>query len=281
MRCLFTYTILFFLFIAGCAPKSSDHSSGNKGLPDDRGKGQAKISLYKAGSQSQAISADSVFSINDDDYLHAQVILKEDQKNDISPGMYHLVWVGPDGEAFFTKRIDVIDTVAPYIPESSISLPSDKRQPGKYCLKVYDFREPLAEKYFRLIPAGEINPELAAKFLPEIVLDDHSENHSDNKDFENPVFTLREHGWLRAGIRLNLPAGLKNGICDFVISWSGPDGEPFFTKEFAVKTGKSRVVLQSSISIPPGKRDPGKYNISLLLQDELLAKKQFSLVSGD
>lgn len=278
MRGLVTYTILFFLIIAGCAPASSDHSAGSEKQPDGRAKDRTEIFLFKPGAKDQGVTADSVFSIDNYGYLHARILVRRDQRKATRPGMYHLVWVDPNGEAFFTKRIDVADSGASFTAESSISLPSDKRQPGKYLLKVYDFREPMAVKQFRLIPPGEINQELATRFSPEISLDDHSKSQPVEKELGNPAFILHEHGWLRADIRLSVPAGWKTGKCDFVISWSGPDGEPFFTKEFTVKPGKSRVVLNSSISIPPGKRDPGNYSLSLLLHDELLAKKPFSLV---
>ncbi len=39
----------------------------------------------------------------------------------------------------------------------------------------------------------------------------------------------------------------------------------------------STSIIKSSISIPPGKREPGKYSFRLYLYDDLIAEKEFEL----
>jgi hypothetical protein len=69
--------------------------------------------------------------------------------------MFHLVWIGPNQKEFFTKRIDhaVNDSSGPL--KSTISIHPDKRPPGLYRLRVYLFRELIAEKTFELRAATD------------------------------------------------------------------------------------------------------------------------------
>lgn len=64
--------------------------------------------------------------------------------------MFHLVWLGPGEDAFYRKRIDHVPNDASTTFKSSISIEPEKREPGIYALKVYLFREMIAEKRFEL-----------------------------------------------------------------------------------------------------------------------------------
>jgi hypothetical protein len=63
----------------------------------------------------------------------------------------HAVWVGPDDEEIFTKRVDLAPDDEQRFT-SSISIPPGRRDPGPYMLRVYLFRELAAEKRFELLP---------------------------------------------------------------------------------------------------------------------------------
>jgi hypothetical protein len=71
--------------------------------------------------------------------------------------MFHLVWIGPNDREFYTKRIDFDATETPARLVNSISIPPSRRTPGRYTLRVYLFRELIAEKdvLLQLPPAGE------------------------------------------------------------------------------------------------------------------------------
>lgn len=66
--------------------------------------------------------------------------------------MFHLVWVGPGEDAFYRKRIDHLPNDPSTKFTSSISIDPERREPGIYALKVYLFRELIAEKRFELKP---------------------------------------------------------------------------------------------------------------------------------
>ena len=70
--------------------------------------------------------------------------------------MLHLVWLGPGEKEFYTKRFDCTPTDSLATITSSISIPPERRKPGEYALKVYLFRELIAEKQFEVrAPAPE------------------------------------------------------------------------------------------------------------------------------
>jgi hypothetical protein len=69
--------------------------------------------------------------------------------------MFHLVWLGPGEREFYTKRIDWTPDPDDPILTSSISIPPERREPGEYALKVYLFRELIAEKSFELLPPSD------------------------------------------------------------------------------------------------------------------------------
>ena len=119
---------------------------------------EAVITLCrKVGSKSgKRYGVGTVFTIAEGAKVRAVV----DLANLPPPGardlMFHLVWVGPGDKEFYTKRIDVSpdDAAAPLV--SAVSIPPDRRQPGRYRFRVYLFRELIAEKLFELrAPAGE------------------------------------------------------------------------------------------------------------------------------
>jgi hypothetical protein len=67
----------------------------------------------------------------------------------------------------------------------------------------------------------------------------------------------------------------------FKLSWFGPDGQSFYSKNFMIDPGEKTPLISSSISIPPEKREPGTYCIQLELFGEIISRKSFALVNPD
>jgi hypothetical protein len=63
---------------------------------------------------------------------------------------FHLVWLKPNDKTAFKKRIEYTPSDADTTLKSSFSIYPGKRTPGTYKLRVYLFRELIAEKSFRL-----------------------------------------------------------------------------------------------------------------------------------
>jgi hypothetical protein len=65
---------------------------------------------------------------------------------------FHIVWLRPDGKTIYKKRIEYTPGDSLTMLQSSLSIPPDRRDPGTYSLRVYLFRELIAEKFFRVHP---------------------------------------------------------------------------------------------------------------------------------
>jgi len=158
--------LLFFLIIisiAGCADRCEPpvlSADGTLVYPSKRANDvTAGISYYKNEDREKGepLGVDTVFTLNEKDNIRTQILLSKNNLPAGKPMMFHLDWIGPDGRSFYTKRIDnTVNDVSPTV-NSSVSLSPDKRVPGKYLLKVYYFRELIAEKHFTLITQHSVN----------------------------------------------------------------------------------------------------------------------------
>jgi hypothetical protein len=95
------------------------------------------------------------------------------------------------------------------------------------------------------------------------------------------VFTMREKGKVRALVHLENPLALGERELMFHLVWIRPDGKEFYTKRIDLDPTGSDAALVGSISIPPGRRDPGIYRLQVFLFRELIAEKSFELRSAD
>ncbi|MCA9758314.1 MAG: hypothetical protein KDA27_21140 [Candidatus Eisenbacteria bacterium] len=92
-----------------------------------------------------------VFTADDDAKVYAYVDLENQSGLGDRPLDVHLVWIGPDESSFFTKRIEYTPSDSASTLSSRISLPADRRDPGSYSLRVYVFRELIAERAFEVL----------------------------------------------------------------------------------------------------------------------------------
>ncbi len=221
--------------------------------------------------------ADTIFTLNIKDWLNALVRL-DSIAEDLNTSMIHLDWVGPDDKSMYTKRVDVDSA---HFISSSISLSPERRTPGKYTLKVYYFRELLAYKTFHLLPEKYTNEVLAKSFLPQIEFCTKKSRKTGQCVDADSVFAIQEKGRVRAIISLLNRNAFPDRHLKFELDWIGPDGNDFYTKKIDIEPGEERSFIGSSISIPPGKREPGMYGIRLKLYGEIIARKSFTLLASN
>ncbi len=237
-----------------------------------------QIQFYKFISPKSKIPLgfDTIFTLEDKNYLRVLISLKDSFAHKSNPAMFHLDWIDPDQQSFFMKRSDLLpDSLEPVL-ESSVSLSPEKRVPGKHLLRIYYFRELIAEKVFTLLSAGTINYKLADLLLPEITLCESKSRKGDYRGVDS-VFVIGDKERVRAYVDVDKLNTLQDPLFIFELSWTGPDGESFYTKNFEVAASDEPVSLYSSISIPPDKREPGSYALRFYLFDELIATKSFIL----
>lgn len=271
--------LLLLVFVSGCANRLDVPVTAEDGTiiypAKNKEDVQAGISFYKDEDKKTGhpVGIDTVFTLGEKDNIRTQIEVEQIGLPVNKLLMFHLDWIGPDGRSFFTKRIDYLINDSSRVVNSSVSLAPDKREPGKHKLKVYYFRELIAEKSFTLIPQHAVNYSLAQKFSPDITLCEKQKTNSGKYVGADTVFTRSKKAKVRAYIDLeNISEPLT-----FDLLWIGPDGEKIYSKDIELSPDEDDAQLYSSISIPPDKREPGKYALEVYLFDELIAAKNFLL----
>jgi hypothetical protein len=137
-----------------CASREAVPSAGEDStivFPSTKPGGvEARITLYEKTSKKtgKLIGEGRTFQMGEDEKVRALVEIENPKALGERPLLFHLVWLDPEGSSVFTKRLDVAAGDSPDTLESAISIPPDKREPGLYTLRVYLFRELIAEKTF-------------------------------------------------------------------------------------------------------------------------------------
>jgi len=173
---------LFVALLAACGPGCgsrdetpvADADSTLVYVPKSGQGPTARITLCRRVSQKSGrrLGVSRVFTLGEQADVEACV----DVENALALGsrelMFHLAWLGPGEDEFFTKRVDITPTDSVMTISSSISIPVGKREPGEYALKVYLFRELIAQKRFLLLsPEGQTPTAETASTTPEAAPD--------------------------------------------------------------------------------------------------------------
>lgn len=270
------------IMLAGCSERASEPVI----LPDstvvypsvDPGGISAKITFsrnygQKSGRQS-AIT--TVFPLKQDENIYAVVDLENRLLNMDHDLMFHIDWVGPDGRSFYLKRIDLLRGDSTSALVGSISAAPDKKPPGKYHLRIYLFRELIAEKQFELKPEPETR-----KVSANIIFFKSIDKETGEMKGVDTVFEIKKKGILRVQISLVDLSIYKDDELPVRLEWIGPDAKSFYSKKAEIKPADTISTITGSISITPDKRQPGEYFLRIFLFDEILIEQNFILRTED
>jgi hypothetical protein len=218
----------------------------------------------------------SVFPIKEDENVYAVVALENRLKKLDRDLMFHLDWLRPDGQSVYMKEVILPAGDSTCTIESSVSSSPGIRQPGNYSLRVYLFRELIAEKYVELRNDREME-----KVIGDIIFYKSIDQESGEMKGVDTVFEIKKKGILRAQVNLTNLDVYQDEELPFRMEWSGPDGGSFYSKKIDLIKGDSISFINSSISITPDKREPGEYLLRVYLFDDVIGKKEFVLKQSD
>ena len=214
----------------------------------------------------------SVFPVKEDENVYAVVEL-ENRLNHLDHDlMFHLDWLRPDGQSIYLKEVTLQAGDSSCNLESSVSSSPAFREPGKYSLRVYLFRELIAEKYFEFRNESDIE-----KIKADIVFFKNIDKETGAMNGVDTVFEIKKKGILRAKIDLSGLNSFKDEVLPFRMEWYGPDGESFYDKKVEINPADTSISFNGSISITPDKREPGKYGLRVSLFDDIISEKNFQL----
>jgi hypothetical protein len=274
--------IFIEIMLTGCSERASEPvilPDSTIAFPPKKVDGiSAKITfsrhLAQKSIRQSAIS--TVFPLKEDGNVYAVIELENRLNEKDLDLMFHVDWIDPEGRSFYLKRIDLYagDSTASLV--SSVSVPPDRRLPGKYLLRIYLFRELIAEKYFELRDESQVE-----KVSANIVFFKSIDKESGEMKGIDTVFEIKKKGILRAQIDLENLHIFQDEELPVRLEWIGPDGESFYSKKINVKPADSLLSITGSISITPEKRQSGEYFLRIYLFEELVRENRFVLKPSD
>jgi hypothetical protein len=239
----------------------------------------ANIIFYRKreNKTGKLIREGTVFTPVEKGNIRALIMLQNRQQNTHNALMFHLDWIGTDQHSFYRKQIILpADDTSTFL-QSSVSLDPALRQPGDYKLKVYLFRELIAEKKFTLLPEFRLTKTPDDEIKADITLYRKRSRKTGKLIGKGTVFNIKEKRHVRADIRLENRFAYGNRELLLYFVWSGPDGNVFYHKKVDLPPGDSTTGFHSSVSIAPEKREPGTYKLSVFIYKELIGEERFEL----
>jgi len=192
--------------------------------------------------------------------------------------MFHIDWVDLNGKSIYLKRLVLPIGDSTVRLKSAITTSPETREPGEYKLKIYYFRELIAEKSFELLPTLQASEIQDMEFTNEITLFRKLDKKTKKRKGIDSLFFLGEKSIVRAGYDLPYLSSLGSRELLFNFKWIGPDDSLFYKKTVDLVANNAKDAISSSISITPDKRDTGNYVSQLYLFDQFIAEKKFRVI---
>ncbi len=269
---------------------------------------QPKITLSNKISKKtgKPLKPGRVFKLQDDAKIFASVELEKQTMENERAFMFHIDWIDSSGNSFYKKRIDISPDDSSSIITSSISISPRKRQTGNYTVRVYLFRELIAEKKFQLVKSmtdsaivkkksnSEIQnkPEKKVKvkktIKPKVKIENIKASiilcRKVSKKTGKPIgtdttFTIKDSANVKALVSIEKQDIKTNEQLKFYFDWIGPDGKSFYKKRVVYTTSSPLFTISNSISITPEKRQPGTYILQVTFRKKIIAEQKFELTA--
>jgi len=276
--------LVFILLITGCANRMDKPENHN---------GQLKIFKLKDGStvvdniqlcrkmdrdNKNLIGEGETFTILDDGRVQAIVTMSDYILEKDKLSMFHFDWISSSGYTTYLKRVDYSpDDNSDYI-WSSISITPELRSPGEYKLRIYYFRELIAEKEFELLP--EFDPSLynLEAISENLVLCEKTKKSGEPVTISYEM-NQSNNGSIRASFKLDKDILTGNQEQLYRFDWFRNDDTTSFYRKYVDILNRDKVkYISSSISTSPEKREAGEYFVVLNLYGKPIAQKAFVLL---
>ncbi|MCW8803239.1 MAG: hypothetical protein OQK57_02485 [Ignavibacteriaceae bacterium] len=218
--------------------------------------------------------------------------------------MFHIDWIDSSGNSFYKKRVDLSPSDSTSRITSSISLSPPKRRVGNYFVRVYFFRELIAEKKFQLVDLKTdlstikkknideikekpvikvkdkktLKPKVKAENINANIILCRKVNKKTGKAIgTDTTFTIKDKAKVKAVVSIEHPNIKTNRQMKFYFDWIGPDKKSFYKKKIEFLPNDSASTISSSISISPKKRKPGTYTVRVSFRKKVIAEQKFVL----
>ena len=308
---LFLVTLLQ-LILTGCSERVETPTEGEDSTivyPSKSIYGiEAKIIFCEKVSKKTGdpIKAGNVFSIKENKKVNSVIYLNNRESYIDKVLMFHVDWLDSSGNSLFKKRIDLPINDSSSALTSSISISPQKRKTGNYKVRVYLFRELIAEKNFQLIESkndtatvekksksdkktvtekkAKVEKTIKPKIKEENIKASLVLCRKISKKTGKPIgvsttFTIKDSEKVKAVVNIEKPEIKVNEQLKFYFDWIGPDSKSFYKKQIVYTTSNPLFTITNSISITPEKRQPGTYILRVTFRKKIIAEQKFELTA--
>jgi hypothetical protein len=246
-------------------------------MPVIEGKLSANITLCKNLGKTSAkpLFAGVTFPISEKERVLALIEIENFTLTGNKPQQFHIEWINSNGVSIFRRQITQILSDTAYTIQSSLS--SGSRTLGNYLIRVYHFRELIAEKAFRFIDEQTYNDSIAQYIGASITFCQRVEKNTGGLVGIDTVFHVGKKSWVNAVVSFKNKPFDENEELKFLMEWIAPDSLGGYNRRITISAGDSAYTLRSSISATSEKRIPGEYQVNLYLFRQLLNQKKFLL----
>jgi len=306
------FGIVLFISFSGCSSREqnpvllSDSTIVYPPKSPDDIQPTVLLSTKVGKKTGKPVNAGTSFYLSEKSNLYAVVELGKRNKQLNKDLMFHIDWIGPNGRSFYTKQINFTADNKSSRISSSVSLSPAKRKEGEYKVRVYLFRELIAEKLFRITDAlqdtGKQSASREAKLFGKDEVESVREETTTKPASVNisakiilcrkvskktgkpigagTIFTIKEKEKVIALVDIEYRKIKTNEQMIFYFDWIGRNGKSFYKKRIIYTTSNPFFTISNSISIAPEKRKPGNYKVRVYLDDQLIAEQKFELIAN-
>jgi len=243
---------------------------------------EARITLCERISKKNGkpIQPGTRFSIKENSKVFAAVYLINRQYQHDKDLMFHIDWLDSNYNSLFKKRVDINKNDSAAVLTGSLGISPDKRQTGIYSIRVYLFRELIAEKKFVLIKQAIDSSRLK----PDEAIDNLSAEitfcRGISKETGEPIgagnsFAMKKKSKVFAIINLKENNSTEHSP-ELLAEWIDPAGKSFFRKKIEISPGSS--LYTTSVSASTDRRKPGSYSLRVYYSGKIITEGKFELL---
>jgi len=224
------------------------------------------------------IGVDSVFIIKENGKVRAIADLKNLDVFGDRELKFSFDWMDESGKSFFRKEVDLTPDDSSSTVSSAVPISPNEKQPGKYILRLCFFDDLIAEKKFELRKEPIVTVNNAKGIKAKIELCKNIDKKTGERMGVGTVFTIAEKEKVRALVDIEKQSISEDQTMSFRVDWIGPNGKSVYKKQIDLNPGDSSSTINSSISISPDNRKPGKYIFRIYLLNDLIGEKKFEVL---
>lgn len=248
----------------------------------------------------KTVKENTIFTLKKNAKVYTLVDLINKNYYEYTKLMFHIDWLDSSGNSFYKKRIDLSPSDSISRITSSISITQKKRKVGNYIVRVYLFRELIAEKHFQLVDSFKksitlkkrtksekkievkksVKPKITTQILEaNIILCRKISKKTGRPIGSGTIFTIKDRAKIKAIVNVEKSEIITNEQMTFNFKWIGPDGKIFYKKRVVYTSSNRSFTISSSISTIPEKRVPGTYTLQVTSRKIIIAEQKFQLIN--